>query len=188
MRKSLWLIAAFCLFGALPTVQAQEQTSLFEGYGGYDYIRFNVHSNVNGVVSTDTYNSSGGTGQLEFNANRWLGILGELGGYVVTKGEPVAGTFTYLFGPRINFLRGKFTPYTQVLAGGMVATGEIGQNGAANHFALAAGGGLDIRISRYISIRRVQAEYFMTKFPDGINNRQDNFRFSAGIVFRFSPS
>jgi Outer membrane protein beta-barrel domain len=188
MRNSIWVLTLLALFGSLSSANAQEQTSQFEAYGGYDYIRFNVHSNINGVISNESYNSSGGTGQLEFNANRWLGILGELGGYVVTKGEPVAGTFTYLFGPRVNFQRGKFTPYTQVLVGGMVATGEIGQNGAANHFALAAGGGLDIRISRYISIRPVQAEYLMTKFPDGINNRQDNFRFSAGIVFRFSPS
>jgi hypothetical protein len=32
----------------------------------------------------------------------------------------------------------------------------------------------------------VQAEYFMTKIPDGLNNRQDNLRVGAGIVFQFS--
>jgi hypothetical protein len=31
----------------------------------------------------------------------------------------------------------------------------------------------------------VQAEYFMTKIPDGLNNRQNNFRLGAGIVIRF---
>ena len=30
-----------------------------------------------------------------------------------------------------------------------------------------------------------RAEYFLTKFPDGLNNRQNNFRYSAGIVVRF---
>jgi hypothetical protein len=34
-------------------------------------------------------------------------------------------------------------------------------------------------------VRPVQAEYFLTKFPDGDNNRQNNFRYSAGIVYRF---
>jgi hypothetical protein len=29
------------------------------------------------------------------------------------------------------------------------------------------------------------AEYFLTTIPDGLNNRQNNFRFSAGVVFRF---
>jgi hypothetical protein len=33
--------------------------------------------------------------------------------------------------------------------------------------------------------RPIQAEYLMTKIPDGLNSRQNNFRFGAGIVFRF---
>ena len=31
----------------------------------------------------------------------------------------------------------------------------------------------------------VQAEYFLTRIPNGLNNRQNNFRYSAGIVLRF---
>jgi len=34
-------------------------------------------------------------------------------------------------------------------------------------------------------IRPAQAEYFLTKFFDGNNNRQNNFLFSTGIVLRF---
>jgi hypothetical protein len=52
-------------------------------------------------------------------------------------------------------------------------------------FATAAGGGIDVRVSRHFAVRPVQAEYFLTKFRDGANNRQNNFRYSAGIVFRF---
>jgi hypothetical protein len=33
-------------------------------------------------------------------------------------------------------------------------------------------------------VRPIQAEYFMTKIPDGLNNRQDNLRIGAGIVLR----
>jgi hypothetical protein len=49
---------------------------------------------------------------------------------------------------------------------------------------MTAGGGFDLRVSSYIAVRPVQAEYFMTKFPDGANDRQNNFRFGAGIVLR----
>lgn len=49
---------------------------------------------------------------------------------------------------------------------------------------MTAGGGIDIRVSRLIAVRPVQAEYFLTKFFDGNNNRQNNFRFGAGIVLR----
>jgi hypothetical protein len=50
---------------------------------------------------------------------------------------------------------------------------------------MTAGGGIDVKISKHFSIRPVQAEYFLTKIPDGLSNRQNNFRFGAGIVFRF---
>jgi hypothetical protein len=50
---------------------------------------------------------------------------------------------------------------------------------------MTAGGGIGVKISKHFSIRPVQAEYFLTKIPDGLNNRQNNFRFGAGIVLRF---
>jgi len=51
-------------------------------------------------------------------------------------------------------------------------------------FGMTAGGRIDLRVSRYFAIRPAQAEYLMTKFPDGANDRQNNFRFGAGIVLR----
>jgi hypothetical protein len=56
--------------------------------------------------------------------------------------------------------------------------------GTENNFAMAAGGGIDFKLSRHVSVRPIQAEYFMTKIPDGLNNRQDNLRIGAGIVLR----
>jgi hypothetical protein len=50
---------------------------------------------------------------------------------------------------------------------------------------MTAGGGVDVKVSKHFSIRPVQAEYFQTRIPDGLNNRQNNFRFGAGIVLRF---
>jgi hypothetical protein len=55
----------------------------------------------------------------------------------------------------------------------------------AKPFCNDSGWGIDVKLSKHFSIRPVQAEYFLTKIPDGLNNRQNNFRFSAGIVFRF---
>jgi hypothetical protein len=50
---------------------------------------------------------------------------------------------------------------------------------------MAAGGGVEYKISEHFEIRPVQAEYLLTKFADGASNRQNNFRYGAGIVFRF---
>jgi hypothetical protein len=48
----------------------------------------------------------------------------------------------------------------------------------------AAGGGVDIQVTKLMAIRPVQAEYFLSTIPDGLNSRQNSFRFSAGVVFR----
>jgi hypothetical protein len=104
-----------------------------------------------------------------------------LGGYYTGNGFR-AGIFSYLFGPRIN-LRGygKLTPFAQVLFGGARSI-DISP---LNAFAMVAGGGVEYKVSEHFAIRPVQAEYFLTKFADGATNRQNNFRYSAGIVFRF---
>jgi len=39
-------------------------------------------------------------------------------------------------------------------------------------------------VSKHVSIRPIQAEYFMTKIANGLNDRQDNLRIGAGIVVR----
>ena len=166
-----------------------DQASKFEAYGGYYYARFNVNANVPGIAPSATYNGTGGGGQLEYNANRWLGVVGDLGGFYATSsgnGSFAGGVFTYLLGPRVNFRRGKVTPFVQTLFGGVHTTDGIAPStGAQDHFAMTAGGGIDFKVSRHVSVRPIQAEYFMTKIPDGLNNRQDNLRIGAGIVVRF---
>jgi hypothetical protein len=47
---------------------------------------------------------------------------------------------------------------------------------------LIAGGGADLKVSRRVSLRLIQADYLMTRFSSA---RQDNIRLSAGIVLRF---
>lgn len=171
-------------FGPVLRTSAQDNGSTVDVYGGYDYVRFNVNSNVSGVPPKQSFNANGGGGQIQYNANNWIGVVGDLDGYYVST-PPRAGAFSYLFGPRVNFNPGKIRPYAQAIFGGLVATGGIGQAGPENHFAMAVGGGLDFKVSEHFAVRPVQVDYFMTKFPDGLNNRQNNFRFGTGIVFRF---
>jgi outer membrane immunogenic protein len=190
MNKALALVPLLLLFAFARRVDAQEPASKFEAYGGYYYARFNVNANVPGIAPSATYIGKGGGGQLEYNANRWLGVVGDLGGFYATSGGNgsfAGGVFTYLAGPRVNFRRGKFTPFVQALFGGVHTTDGIAQStGGQDHFAMTAGGGIDFKVSRHVSVRPIQAEYFMTKIPDGLNNRQDNLRLGAGIVVRLS--
>ena len=182
MRKLVFAFGLVCLSATLAKAQASAFEP-FELYGGYDYAHFNINADVAGQPPSQTYNANGGGGQFVYNVNNWLGVLGDAGGYWATSGTRAGAAVPYLFGPRVNLHRGTVTPFTDVLFGGVATSSGLESLGWQSHFALAAGGGVDVRVSRHFSIRPAQAEYFMTKIPDGLNNRQDNFRFSTGVSF-----
>jgi opacity protein-like surface antigen len=185
MRKSLAVGLWLGLLGTVPLVKAQEEPSKVDLYGGYYYARFNVNASSVGGAPSETFNGNGGGVQLVYNPNHWLGVVGDMAGYgatATTNGALVGGGFTYLVGPRVNFRHGKVTPFAQTLLGGIWTTDGIGHSGSESNFAMTAGGGIDFKVSRHVSVRPIQAEYFMTKIPDGLNNRQNNLRIGAGIV------
>ena len=124
--------------------------------------------------------SDGGSASIAGNFNRWFGIVGDFGGYRASEAGISANVFSYLFGPRISYRdNDRITPFAQVLVGGA----RISAAGASlNSFALAAGGGIDIKAAEHIAIRLVQAEYVFTRFA---GEKQNNVRLSAGVVFRF---
>ena len=185
MRKSLAVGLLLGLFGILPLAKAQEQPSRLELYGGYDFVRFNANPRISGVPPSESNSANGGSVQADYNPTNWLGLVADFSGYVVARqGFSNTHQVSYLFGPRIRLRRGRFTPFVQVLPGRAWAEDGI-TLGTVSAFAMTAGGGVDVRVSRHVSIRLIQAEYFLTRFSDGNNNRQNNFRFGTGIIFRF---
>jgi len=166
-------------------VKAQEiETPKVELYGGYDYIRYNANPRNNGVPLFESFSANGITGQAVYNPNSHFGIVSELSGYSLAReGHNTTYQISYLFGPRVSLRRHVVMPFAQVLFGGVWAADGV-TLGPVSAFAMSAGGGFDLRASSYIAVRPVQAEFFMTKFPDGANDRQNNFRFGAGIVLR----
>src|SRR5215469_878331 len=184
MNRSI-RVALLLVFGFLPCAKAQEiDTPKIELYGGYDYVRYNANPRINGFPSSVSYGANGMSGQVAYNPNNRFALVGELSGYRLARhGRGTTYQVSYLFGPRVSLRRHLVTPFAQVLFGGVWAADGF-TLGAASAFGMTAGGGIDLRISRYFTVRPLQAEYFMTKFPDGANNRQNNFRFGTGIVLR----
>ena len=131
MRRSLTVALLLGLLGTAPLAKAQEEPSKVELYGGYYYACFNVNANVPGIAPSATYIGKGGGGQLEYNATKWIGVVGDLAGFYATSsgnGAFAGGVFTYLLGPRVNFRHGKFTPFVQALFGGVHTTDGIAQS------------------------------------------------------------
>ena len=175
-----------------------------ELFGGYSYVRANASGKIGTTMGTfsQSTNFNGGSGDFALNLNKWFGIAADIGGYhngIINNSKVSGNVISYLFGPRISLRNSTaWTPFFHTLFGGVHGSVDVPASlgGPAtfsrNAFALVAGGGLDANVSKHISLRTFQAEYFMTNFtapasaPAGTSvNRQNNFRLSTGIVFRF---
>jgi outer membrane protein OmpA-like peptidoglycan-associated protein len=158
----------------------------------YNYINFRPGDPF------DNFGAQGGSGSFTYDASRWLGLTAEVGGLQYDRNLfPLTGSTakvnggltTYLFGPRLNLRRfDYFVPFAEFLMGGAHAGQQLTGTHSQSAFSLAAGGGVDIVISKYVAWRFVQMDYLMTNFSGtavGGNARQDNFRIGTGIVLRF---
>jgi len=172
---------------------AQEVTTpVFETGLDYSFTRVNPGGNLG------SYSTNGGSGFVEYNLNRVVGLVADLGANHIgnVSSFPLDNTtFTYLFGPRFNWRKSRVTPYAQFLVGGArfsnaydpaSPTPMLGTS--LNTFAAALGGGVDFRLTDHIAVKPIQLEYLMTQLPSSfanVNQVQNNLRYSAGIVYRF---
>ena len=210
MRTCVMLLS---LIACLPTVLAaqiggarpagSEIETRATIFGGYSYLR----NASNGF--------GGWEGQGTFNLTRNLGVTADLSGASLTPFSfsvlgVSAGTsqhlYNYLLGPTVTANLGRSSVFAHALFGeahsslgagvnlpvvGGISTGLT----SANSFAMAFGGGLDVGLTRHLAIRAVQVDYIRTQFnaidalaaglSSNLDNRQNSFRYSTGIVFRF---
>jgi opacity protein-like surface antigen len=169
-------------------------------FAGYSYIHHtfggNQSSSNNQSSSGNGLNFNGGSGAVAFNFTPMFGVVGNFGAYHNRSFSSSPTTFTYLFGPQFTF-RGNehVSPFFHVLLGGAhqsesfsSGSNTSSSSNSSNAFALAGGGGLDVHVSPHIAIRVAQVDYLLTKFQDDQDNRQNNIRISAGIVFRWGAT
>ena len=147
------------------------------------------------VGNSSAFWMNGITGELAIPTWRNLSVVIGVGGQHTNR-IPVSNT-----GMGLNSVMGGlrlrvpnhtlFQPYVQALAGGVHGfDGYFPAQGKATasydtSFAMALGGGVDLAVSKHIWIRAVQADYFYTELLNRQANRQNQFRISGGIVFRF---
>jgi len=161
-------IALFGLFvvavGIAPVAAQNPEAPKAELFVGYSALFFEV-SNGNAAHGYHV----AGTG----NVNSWLGLTGEVSGHI--NGGYVL--HYALGGPRFTLRSSssRIEPFAHALAGGIVASGE-------GRFAMAFGGGVDVRVTDRIAIRAVQADYAPIVTSGTVVN---NVRVSSGVVFRF---
>lgn len=209
MRKSLVILGAVLLFAL---VASAADISRFETFAGYDFVGFYPNNNI---VPKAHFN--GGSGEFVYNFNNWVGAVADVGAVHkgVWGGYTVDTTvLNYVFGPRVSFSKGSnFTPFVQVLFGGAygASSSQISllPSGGSNlppgfiqnpnlpvsariqtsdtAFAMLAGGGVDIKLSKHMALRPIEFDYYLTRFsnPRLGDNNQNNWRYTAGVNFMF---
>ncbi len=96
--------------------------------------------------------------------------------------------YTLLFGPRYNWRNSSpFLPYAHALFGVARYQAKFHDNDFTcpdtndTAFAMALGGGLDIRAGNHVDVRAAQVDYLPVFFS---HKREDGLRFSAGIKIK----
>lgn len=199
-------------FATLITFGQRDEINKFEVSGGYSWLSLDTGLNDVDPALDNRLNSHGFELSATGNPHHYFGFKGDFSYH--TKSESFMDlndsihikftTSQYLGGVQFkdNRVEGhRFRPFAHVLAG--VAHQKLSADGvsgippmpfdesvSANSFAMAFGAGVDMNVSRHVSIRLFQADYNPIFFrdqhigTDTIRGKtQNNFRLGFGVVF-----
>jgi opacity protein-like surface antigen len=199
----LSVLLVICCVSLVPA--QSNKSSRAEFFAGYSVLRtkYEIEQTdsfdpvivfFDGKQTAKGFNVSG-TGYL----SKGFGITGDFSGHFKTNRpgniETKIRVFNVLGGPQYKFRNNSpVSPYVRALAGvahtrARLAYLNVTDTASSTDFALAIGGGLDVRISDRIDLRVFQADYnpiFLRRgneFGFG-RTRADNVRFSFGVVFK----
>jgi hypothetical protein len=80
MRNSLAVVLLFAAFSAVPALRAQEEPSEAGTVWRLQLHPLQYKRQGQRPTTLATFNANGGDGQLVYNVNKWLGVLGDVGG------------------------------------------------------------------------------------------------------------
>ena len=189
MRKPLFVICSLMVFALI--AQAQDKPKI-EIFGGYSYLRADDNDdgvNLNGWTASGTYNFNKWFGvKGDFS--------GHYGQYTLVPPSILAppldthikgdlNTYLFLGGPQFAYREhDAVQPFGHVLVGAARRHTEVSGDAAARFaaaginpnvfdssdtsFAFVVGGGLDVKITKYLAWRAFQADYVLTTFEDQV--------------------
>ena len=175
MRKAICAVCLVLLAAA--SASAQEEVPKAEVFGGYSWAGGDFH---------------GWGASVTGNVNRWFGVTADSSGHY-SGGEPGVvrireRAHSLLVGPRFSLRRKRATTFAYALVGGVRFRGELSAPTLSlfvadedTGFNMALGGGLDVKVSRRVSVRAFQLDYLRPTFFGEAHNRG---RLAFGLVLR----
>jgi opacity protein-like surface antigen len=195
MRKLLLAALLIASGTSILAAQAPEQPKN-EFFAGYSF-----HSADINTLTIDPHRTPQNGVNLQYTRNitRHIGITGDASAHFHRETRSTGvGTFStqrdqYFMLGGLQLRAGndkRVRPFAHALFGASLFRGftaDVSPAGNvytfddATSFAMALGGGVDVRAGKRIDLRLIQFDYTPTFFGSG---RQDNFRVSVGIVFK----
>ena len=202
MKHAFSMIALALLLGSVARAQDNPK---FEVTADYSYFRANP--SLSSVWSPQNLN--GGGADVSFFFLDHFGVKADLQAYNSSNQCPAASSelpnctsgnlVTYMFGPVAQYRFGRIAPFAEALFGGAHSNFYVNACTSSSvlcnsptpdstAFALAVGGGVDLRATRLFSIRLFDADFVKTNFGNNFilgNSSQNNFRLQSGVQLRF---
>ena len=175
--KKLMLVTVLLL--GLSSMAVAQDVPAAEVFGGYSFYRCQDTS-----VDCDLH---GWNAAVDFNFNKNWAVTADVSGQYgwIDNLYPYQWAdvkhHNFLFGPRYTISAGdNVRPYVHALFG----VNHVNPKPlftVENNFAMAFGGGIDVKVNDRVSVRPVQLDYVGVRRYSTIEN---NIRYSAGIVFK----
>jgi opacity protein-like surface antigen len=148
-------------------------------FGGYSYMNIDT----NGATSRQSFN--GWEGGTSYNLYKQFAIEGSVSGYYngnIDNTGVSGNNYLYLVGPRVNLGNVLFAHV--LLGGDHLSASALGSSASDNSFAMAIGGGAQIKIAPHWAVRP-SFDYVPTFFS---SSTQHNIRVGGGIAYLFGQT
>jgi outer membrane protein OmpA-like peptidoglycan-associated protein len=209
MKKCIRVVGVGVLFVLTAAADEWPREEIFLGY---NFAKFNPNSDV---IPSFNANGGSGQFQYNFLKYLGVAMdVGAVNKGVLNGFDVDTTVMNFVAGPRLTLHnRSRFVPFVEGLVGGAYATMSTRLTGVSatvpgglppglvippdlpvtvrlrasrTGFALLAGGGLDLKLSRHVALRLFEADYYLMRTPDvftgNITNR-NNFRYAGGVNF-----
>lgn len=157
------------LLGLVMLAPMAAHAQRFDLFGGYTMAEFDE--------SRQLAYTSGWAASLTYKFNPYLGLSGAFRGNYGTLFSEPTNVHTFYVGPQLS-LPMRYSPFVHVLVGDLrwsMTTVE------RNAISTEVGGGLDIRVKPYLSIRAIEFDVVTGNITPSSNNG----RFCFGVVYHF---
>ena len=209
MRRILLVVSLFFL---LPLCAKAQETPNVEVFGGYSYFHAEPGRDLHGWNASVAANLNKWFGLVVDVGGHYdsssSNVVVTIPDFPTLPGLPPfefrvrtkTNVHTIMVGPRFSYRKiEKITPFAHALFGVSrthdqsqfrSGTLESSFSNTDTTFAMAIGGGLDVKLSKSFALRVIQADYLYKRqgFDRiGFDNHH-NFRAAVGIVFRFGSN